>query len=93
MKKGYFGIQRTEKSFSRQPIDLTLEKPINADAAKRLIGIIHFTNSLSARQRWSLSHQMRSAINSYTYETTGLRKRQYVTADLENNHIQKESSS
>lgn len=91
LKKGYFGIQRTEKSFSRQPIDLTLEQTINADAAKRLVGIINFTNSISARQRWSLSHQIRSTIISYTYETTGLRKRQDVTADLENNHIQKDA--
>ncbi|EFN63887.1 hypothetical protein EAG_08092, partial [Camponotus floridanus] len=39
MEQGYFGIQRTDKSFSRQPIDLTLEQTINADAAKRLVGI------------------------------------------------------
>lgn len=50
MQKGYFGIQRTEKPFSRQPIDLTLEQTINAEAGKRLVGIINFTNSISARQ-------------------------------------------
>jgi len=46
-----FGIKRTSKSFSQQPIDLTLEQTINADASKRLTGVIHFTNSISARQR------------------------------------------
>ncbi|CAD6229793.1 GSCOCG00012135001-RA-CDS, partial [Cotesia congregata] len=39
MKKGYLGIQRTDKSFSRHPIDLTLEQTINAEAVKRLVGI------------------------------------------------------
>ncbi|CAH1108435.1 unnamed protein product [Psylliodes chrysocephalus] len=90
LEKGYFGIQRTEKSFSRQPIDLTLEQTINAEA-KRLVGIINFTNSISARQRWCLSHQIRSTIFSYTYETTGLRKRQDETADLENHGIKKDT--
>ncbi|CAK1581026.1 unnamed protein product [Parnassius mnemosyne] len=91
MEKGYFGIQRTEKSFSRQPIDLTLEQTINADAAKRLVGIINFTNSISARQRWCLSHQIRSSITAYTYEATGLRKVQDVTADLRKHQLKKDT--
>lgn len=63
MKKGYFGIQRTKKSFSRQPIDLTLEQTINAEAGKRLVGVTNFTNSISARQR----HKIRSSMISFTY--------------------------
>lgn len=39
-KKGCFGVKRTDKSFSRQPIDLVLEQTINADAARRLTGIL-----------------------------------------------------
>lgn len=46
MNAGYLGIQRTSKSFSRQPIDLTLEQTINADAGRKLTGVIHFTNSI-----------------------------------------------
>lgn len=38
-QKGCFGIKRTNKHFSRQPIDLVLEQTINADAARRLTGI------------------------------------------------------
>lgn len=51
MKDGYLGIKRTDKSFSRQPTDLVLEQTINADAGKRLTGVIQFTHSISARQR------------------------------------------
>lgn len=51
IKKGFFGIKRTDKAFSRQPVDITLEQTMNADAAKRMTGIIFFTNSISARQR------------------------------------------
>ncbi|GFU94344.1 uncharacterized protein TNCV_4368181 [Trichonephila clavipes] len=57
-----FGIKRTNKPFSRQPIDLTLEQTINADAARTLTGITHLTNSISARQRWARSHDIRSTI-------------------------------
>ena len=85
--KGSFGIKRREKSFSRQPVDLTLEQTINADAANRLTGIVHTTNSLSARQRWCKSHSIRSSIISHTMDRVGLRKRQDVTADLEKSRI------
>ena len=38
LDQGSFGIKRTDKSYSRQPIDLTLEQTINADAANKLTG-------------------------------------------------------
>ncbi|KAL4702648.1 hypothetical protein ACJJTC_016455 [Scirpophaga incertulas] len=91
MERGHFGIQRTDKSFSRQPIDLTLEQTINADVGRRLTGVIHFTNSISARQRWCKSHEIRSTIISHTYEVTGLRKHTDVTADLERYNIRRDS--
>lgn len=50
----FFSIKKTNKPFSKQPIDLVLEQTINADAARRLTGIIQFTNFISARQRWAL---------------------------------------
>lgn len=37
-EKGIISIRRTSKSFSRNPIDLTLEQTINADAANQLTG-------------------------------------------------------
>lgn len=42
MEQGTFGIKRTSKSYSRQPVDLTLEQTINADAANKLTGILHY---------------------------------------------------
>lgn len=84
---GYFGIQRTNKPFSKQPIDLVLEQTINADAARRLSGIIQFTNSISARQRWARSHNIRSTIISSVYEDLDLQKNQDVTGELTNHTI------
>lgn len=83
MERGHFGIQRRNKSFPRQSTDLTLEQTINADDGRILTGVIHFTNFISARQRWCKSHEIRSTIISRTYEVTGFRKRQNVTADLD----------
>ncbi|XP_076672225.1 uncharacterized protein LOC143371161 [Andrena cerasifolii] len=90
-ERGSFGIRRTNKPFSRQPIDLTLEQTINADAANKLTGVIHTSNSISARQRWCKSHSIRAKIISYVMEESGLRNRQDITADLEKNRIRKSS--
>lgn len=92
LENGSYGIKRTDKAFSGQPIDLTLEQTINADAAIKLTGILHFTNSIAARQRWCKSHSIRSAITSNILQQTGLRKNQDITADLEKNRIQKSTA-
>ena len=89
LEKGSFGVKRTTKSFSRQPIDLTLEQTINADAANKLTGVLQTRNSISARQRWCRSHIIRSTIISHTIEQMGLRKKQDVTADLQTSRIKK----
>lgn len=73
LEKGSFGIKRTEKDFSAQPIDLTLEQTINADAANKLTGIINLTNSASARQRWCKSHSLRTTIISHVLDEVGLK--------------------
>ena len=39
LENGALSIRRTDKTFSRTPVDLTLEQTINADAASRLTGI------------------------------------------------------
>ncbi|KYN10044.1 hypothetical protein ALC57_17839 [Trachymyrmex cornetzi] len=82
-KRGMFGIKRTSNSFSCVPVDLTLEQTINVDAARRLTGIMHFTNSISARQRWARSHGLRSTIISYVFDLSGLKKIQDATSSLE----------
>lgn len=40
LMKGGFSIQRTNKPFSRAPIDLLLEQTINADAGNKLVCLI-----------------------------------------------------
>jgi hypothetical protein len=64
LQNGSYAIKRTDKPFSRQPINYTLETTTNADAANKLTGISHMTNSISARQRWSKSH---SKVTRYEY--------------------------
>lgn len=61
-QNGALSIRRTAKDFCRSAVDLTLEQTINADAANKLKGITAFTNSLFARQRWSETHSVRTAI-------------------------------
>lgn len=84
-------MKRTNNPSSRQPIDLTLEQTINADAANKLTGVSHTTNSISARQRWCKSHTLRSIIISFIMSETGLRKDQDITTDLQKSRIEKNS--
>ncbi|KAG5888598.1 hypothetical protein JTB14_037810 [Gonioctena quinquepunctata] len=84
-KSGCFGIERTDKPFSKIPIDLSLEQTINADAAKCLSSIAHFTNFIAARQRWTKSHSIRAALISHVLDVCGLRYLQDVTVDLQPN--------
>ena len=44
------------KSFSRLPIDLTIDQTINANAACQRKDILALTNSISARQRGAQNH-------------------------------------
>ncbi|GFU18339.1 uncharacterized protein TNCV_1980261 [Trichonephila clavipes] len=88
-QKGFFGIKRTNKPFSRQPIDLTLEQTINADAARTLTGIAHLTNSISARQRWARSHDIRSTIITHVLEEIGITKKQDISTELQPHNIKK----
>lgn len=57
-ENGALSVRRTAKNFCRTPIDLTLEQTINAN---KLTGISAFTNSISARQKWSETHPVRTA--------------------------------
>lgn len=57
-----------------------------------MTGITHFTNSISARQRWAKSHGILSRIVTHTYDITGLKKAQDITGDLEKHQIKKDST-
>lgn len=90
-QRGFFGVKRTNKPFSRQPIDLTLEQTINADAARTLTGITHLTHLISARQRWARSHDIRSSIITHVLDELGITKKQDISADLQPNNIKRSS--
>eukprot|EP00794_Sanderia_malayensis_P015514 gene15514-17096_t len=88
-QKKWFAVKRTTKSFSRTPIDLTLEQTINADAASQRTGISALTNSISARQRWAESHFLRTTIISAVFEDLGLTKKEDVSNDLKHHNVKK----
>lgn len=88
LSKG-FGMKRTNKPFSIQAIDFTVEKIYDNKAAKRLAEIMPLTNSTDARQRWSKSRGIRCTIISYILDETGQTKKQNTTADLQDSRIKK----
>ncbi|GFY45498.1 uncharacterized protein TNIN_423011 [Trichonephila inaurata madagascariensis] len=82
-----FGIKRTDKPFSRIPIDLTLEQTNIAEVARCLSAIAHFTNSTAARQRWTKSHSIIAALICHVLDVCGLKELQDVSVDLQPNRI------
>ena len=89
---GSFAVRRTEKAFSKMPVDLTLEQTINADAASQKTGIRSFTNSISARQRWANSHSLSVSILSYLMDGSGLAKKEDVSSDLRTTKMKKNAA-
>ena len=73
-QNAWFGIKRTAKSFSNNPIGLTLKQIINADASSQCFGITSMTNSISARQRWAESHFFRNTFISSLLDMLDLKK-------------------
>ncbi|CAH2109150.1 unnamed protein product [Euphydryas editha] len=89
-RQGAFGIRRTKAKLARSPVDLSLEQTINADAGNTLTGVTHFTNSISARQKWALSHGMRTKILTSVKEETGLLSKDDTSRCLQENQIKKD---
>lgn len=89
-RRGVFGIKRTNGNLARAPVDLTLEQTINADAANSLTEISHYTSSISARQRWTLSHSMRTRIISLLSEEIDIAPKDDISHLLERSRIEKD---
>ena len=68
-------MRRSRQSFSKAPVDLTLEQTVNANAASQKTGISAFTNSISARHRWAKSHSMSVTLLSHLIDGLGLTKK------------------
>lgn len=85
-RRGAFGVKRTSNNLARLPVDLTLEQTINGDAANTLTGVSHFTNSISARQRWALSHSMRITGLSHGDDTVYVLQKNRLERDKKDLH-------
>ncbi len=73
LENGALSVRRTKKTFSRTPVDMTLEQTVNADAASRLTGVGSFTQSESARKRWMVTRSVRSSMWETYYQRHRLR--------------------
>lgn len=91
-RRGAFGIKRTSAKFARSPVDLTLEQTINADASNQLTDNLA-VDSISARQRWALSHSMRTKILTTIKENIGLTKKDDTSHSLQKSKIKKDKES
>lgn len=76
------GIKRTKKPFSKREVDCTVETTMNANAAKRMTGVTWLKNSISAHQRWSKSHSIRTQVISHVFAESLLKPRDEITNDL-----------
>lgn len=92
-RQGAFGVRRTNSCLGRSPVDLTLEQTINADAGNTLTGVSHFTNSIAARQRWALSHSIRTKILSAVKAEVGLSRADDTSHSLQKNQIEKDNKT
>lgn len=92
-RASFLGVRRTSKPFSRIPVDLTLEQTINADAASTASGIVNITNSFSARQKWSITHSLRTSVISKVVEFCDLKSPDDITKDLKKSAIIKSANN
>ena len=92
LENGGLSIRRSSKSFARNPVDMTLEQTINADAASRLTGISAFTQSLAARRKWMLTRAVRSAIVGELYKKAGLGRSDNVAQENKPYRIKRDNA-
>ena len=71
LESGALSIRRTDKSFSRTAVHMTLEQTVNADVASRLTGIPAFDTLDSARRRWMITRSARNAITDVFSQRLG----------------------
>lgn len=70
-------------------MELTLEQTINAYAASSMTGLIHLTNTISARQRWAVSHSIRTKIVSELLQFIDLGKSENFDRNLSKTKLKK----
>ena len=92
LENGAMSIRRTNKPFSRTPVDMALEQTVNADAASRQTGIAAFSTSDSARQSWMVTRSARSAIVGALLMKAGLKSLEDTSKDLKPYRIHKDNA-
>ena len=91
LQKGAFSIRRTQKSFSRTAVDITLEQTVNADAASRSTGIAAFGLSDSARRRWMMTKSVRSAVLGHLLTSCGMKSNEDVSKSLKPYRVKRDN--
>ena len=93
LENGGFTVRRSNQSFSRIPVDLTLEQTINADAKNKLTGLSCFSTNDSATQKWLRTRGGRLKIVSHVLETTGLKETVGARTDTRPQCIKKDNEA
>ena len=91
LENGALSIRRTNKPFSRTPVDMTLEQTVNADAASRQTGIAAFGTKDGARRRWMVTRSARSAIIGALLIKAGLKSLEDTSKELKPYRMQKDN--
>lgn len=91
LRNGAFTVKRAGKSFSRCPVDLTLEQTVNADAASRRTGLSSATNKYSAGLRWMITKSARAAIIAAVQELARMLNHEDTTAELHRSRIKRDT--
>ena len=93
LEGGALSIRRSDKGFSRNAVDITLEQTINADAASRSTGITAFTNSESARKRWMITRSARSSVLSHLFTVAGMKSQEDTSNTLRSQPITRDNEN
>ena len=91
LEQGAFSIRRTNKSYSRSAVDLSLEQTVNRDAASRMTGIVAFRNSENAMRRWSLTMTQRALAVTELRAMTGLEQGETPTSQCRSSRIKRDN--
>ena len=90
--KWELSIRRTPKSFSRNPVDITLKQTISKDAASRHTGISAFTQCVKARKRWTVTRSMRGAVVSCLLDMAAITTKDETKQELKPHRIKRDNS-
>ena len=85
-----FSTRRTNKAYSRSPIDLTLEQTANCDAVSAATGVVHFANSEKAFRRWCVSLTQCSMAVTEMKEMCGIQRGETLANQLRKQRVKKD---